>query len=246
LTAGPLAAQVAAYNEGTELLRPVVETAQRAGDRLTEAWARMWLGRLGVLREDAESAEEHLSRARALHEELGSALGLVRSLALLGLLQTALLQRRAEGEEKLLAAVDLAHEIGDSWGEGFTHMILSMSAADAGDVERTRQHCRAALHLSSLGSLRGVAMHQLGRVRVEEDPAHAVRLMGAATSFLERTGTVLPPFVRRRGDPPMQRAAELLGAQSTRQEFEEGRRMSLDEVIAFAEAASGPRAQNGA
>ncbi|MBV9282717.1 MAG: hypothetical protein JOZ41_21780 [Chloroflexi bacterium] len=60
LTAGPLAAQVAAYAEGTELLRPVLATARHAGDRSTEAWARLWLGRLAVLGEDVAGADEHL------------------------------------------------------------------------------------------------------------------------------------------------------------------------------------------
>jgi hypothetical protein len=89
-------------------------------------------------------------------------------------------------------------------------------------------------------------MHQLGRVNVEEDPAHAMRLMGAATGYMERTGTVLPPFVQRRTDTARQRAAQLLGAQATQKAFEEGRRMSLDEAIAFAAAASESRAPNGA
>ncbi|HZB97818.1 MAG TPA: LuxR C-terminal-related transcriptional regulator, partial [Candidatus Sulfotelmatobacter sp.] len=233
LTAGPLAAQVAAYAEGTQLLRPVVATARQAGDRLTEAWASLWLGRLAVLQEDVANAEEHLESALALHDELGIPLGRVCSLAVLGLLQVAMLQRRAEGEENLQAAADLARGIGDSWGEGFAHMILSISAADAGDIERTRRHCRTALHIPSLGSLCGVALHELGRVNVEEDPAHAMRLMGAAAGYLERTGTVLPPFLQRRAGPARQRAEQLLGVQTAEQEFEDGRRMSIEEAIAF-------------
>ena len=236
LTAGALAAQVAAYAEGTELLQPVVATARLAGDRSTEAWVRLWLGRLAVLREDVAGAEEHLEPALALHEELGIPLGRVRSLAILGLLQAAILERRAEGEEKLQAAADLAHGIQDSWGEGFAHMMLAISASDVGDVERTRRHCRTALHIPSLGSLRGVALHQLGRVRMEEDPAHAIRLMGGATGYLERTGTVLPPFLQRHADATLQRAAHLLGVQTAAREFEEGRRMSLEEAIAFVDA----------
>jgi non-specific serine/threonine protein kinase len=236
LTAGPLAAQVAAYAEGTHLLRPVVATARQSGDRLTEAWARLWLGRLAVLGEDLATAEEHLEAALALHVELGLPLGRVRSLAVLGLLQVAMLQRRAEGEENLQAAADLARGIGDSWGEGFAHMILTISAADAGDVERTLRHCRTALHIPSLGSLCGVALHQLGRVIVEEDPAQAMRLMGAAAGYLERTGTVLPPFLQRRADPARQRAEDLLGVQAAGQEFEDGQRMSIEEVITFVDS----------
>jgi hypothetical protein len=115
-------------------------------------------------------------------------------------------------------------------------MILSISAADAGDVERTRRHCRTALHIASLGSLRGVALHQLGRVNVEEDPAHAMRLMGAAAGYLERTGTVLPPFLQRRAVPARQRAGQLLGVQTAGQVFEDGRGMTIEEAIAFVDS----------
>ena len=236
LTAGTLAAPVAAYAEGTGLLRGAVATARQVGDRSSEAWAELWLGRLAFLGEDVTSAEERLTSALAIHEELGNPLGRVRSLALLGLLQAVNLERRAEGEQKLQAAADLAHEIEDSWGEGFAHMMLSICAADAGDVERTRLHCRTALHTPSLGPLLGVALQQLGRVSVEEDPARALRLMGGAAGHLERTGTVLPAFLQRRAQTARQRAAQLLGAQTAAQKFEDGRRMSMEEAIAFATA----------
>jgi tetratricopeptide (TPR) repeat protein len=236
LTVGPVAAQVAAYVEGAELLQPVVAAARDAGDRLTEAWARVWLGRLAVLREDVASAEEHLQLALALHKELGNPLGLVRSLALLGLLQAAVLGRRAEGEPKLEAAVELAHTIEDGWGGGFAHMILSMCAADATDLERTRRHCRAALNTPSLGPLLGVPLIELGRVLVEKDPVRALRLLGAAAAHLERMGTVLPGFVQRGADAARQRATPLLGSQAAAQKFEEGRRMSIEEAISLADA----------
>jgi tetratricopeptide (TPR) repeat protein len=236
LTAGPLAAQAATYAEGTELLQRVLTMARQAGNRSTEAWAELWLGRLALLREDVSSAGEHLQAALAMHEELGIPLGRVRSLALLGGLQAVFMERRAEGEGKLQAAAELAHQIEDGWGAGLAHMMLSISAADAGNVERTRLHCRMALHSPSLGSLLGMALHQVGRVSVEDDPVRALRLMGSVTGHLERTGTVLPAFLRRRADAARQRAAQLLGTDTAAKEFEEGRRMSMDEAIAFVDA----------
>lgn len=236
LTAGMLAAQIAAYTEGTSLLQEVVATARQTGDRASEAWAKVWLGLLAVLREDIPSAKEYLASALAIHDELGNPLGRVRSLALLGGLQAVILERRAEGEEKLRAAAELAHEIEDSWGGGFAHMMLSVSAADAGDLERTRLHCSAMLHTRGLGPLLGVALQQLGRVSAEDDPIRALRLIGGAAGYLERTSTALPPFVQRRADAARQRAEQLLGVQSAVQTFEEGKRMSVDEAIAFADA----------
>ena len=228
LTAGPLGAQIGAYAEGMELLRRGLAMAQQAGDRSAEAWADLWLGRLAVLQEDIASAEEHLQAALALHQELESPLGRVRSLALLGVLRAVIQQRRAEGEEKLRAAADLAHQIEDGWGEGFAHMMLSVSLADAGDAARTLVHGRTALHTPSLGPLLGVPLQQLGRVSVEDDPVRALRLLGSAAGHLERTSTVFPGFVQRRADAARHRAAA--------EAFEVGRRMSLEEAIAFTTA----------
>jgi non-specific serine/threonine protein kinase len=80
-----------------------------------------------------------------------------------------------------------------------------------------------------------VALQQLGRVTLEEDPARAMRLMGGAAAYLERTGTVEPAFLRRRADAARQWAAQLLGAPAAAQTFEDGRRMSLDDAMACAD-----------
>jgi len=234
LTAGTLAAQAAAYVEGAGLLRKVVAMARQRGDRSTEAWAKVWLGRLAFFGEDLAGGEEHLKSALAMHEALGNSLGRVRALALLGLLQAAILGRRAEGEQNLQAAADLAHAIEDGWGEGYAHMMLSVCSADAVDAKRTRGHCRIALQTPTLGPFRGVALQQLGRINGERDPACALRLLGSAAGLLTRTGTVLPAFLQRRAETARQRAAHLLGVQAATQAFDEGQRMPTTEAIAFA------------
>ncbi|GAC1327210.1 MAG: hypothetical protein NVSMB22_18640 [Chloroflexota bacterium] len=231
LTAGMLSAYVSAFAEGTSMLREARTMAQQAGDRAGEAWALLWLGRLAAMAEDVDSAEEYLQAALALHDELDIPLGRVRSLTMLGFLQAVILARRAEGDQKLRAAVDLAHGLEDSWGEGFAHMMFSISAADAGDLERTRLHARMALRTPSLGPLLGVVLHQLGRATLAKDPASALRLMGAATGHLQRTGTVLPAFLQRRADTARERATQLLGQQNAMQRFEEGRKMTTEEAI---------------
>jgi predicted ATPase len=216
LSAGPLAAQIAAYDEGTDLLGRALGMARQAGNRTAEAWASLWLGRLAVLREDVTLAEEQLQAALALHEEVDSPLGRVRSLALLGVLEAVILQRRAEGEEKLRTAADLAHRIVDGWGEGFAHMMLSLSTADGGEVELTLLHGRAALDEPSLGPLRGVPLQQLGRVSVENDPVRALRILGSAAGYLERTSTIFPGFVQRRADAARRRPHSYSGTRPRR------------------------------
>jgi hypothetical protein len=162
-------------------------------------------------------------------------MGRVRSLTMLGFLQSVIQQRRAEGDQKLQQAANPAREMEDGWGEGFAHMMLSMSVADAGDLQRTHFHARITLHTPILGPLPGIQLQQLGRATVEEDPERAMRFMGAAIGHFDRTGTVLPPFLRRRFHAARQRAIQLLGDQAAAQAFEEGRRISMDEVLVLAD-----------
>jgi len=93
------------------------------------------------------------------------------------------------------------------------------------------------------GALRGVALHQLGRANVEDHPAYAMRLMGAAAGYLQRTGTVLPPFLQRRADTARERAEQLLGAHAAAQQFEEGHRVSMEETMAVVDAEPATDAQ---
>jgi DNA-binding CsgD family transcriptional regulator len=234
LTAGMLSAYVPAYAEGAGLLREAVYAARWKGDPTSEAWAELWLGRLSFFGEDLQDAEQHLHRALAAHQELGNPLGQVRSLALLGLLEGLVLGRLAEGEEKLQRALELAHQIGDGWGEGYAHLMLGLTAGDAGDLDRAADHSRAALAAPSLGPILGVPIQGMARVAVARDPGRAMRLLGAASGHFERTGTLEPPFVRRRADATRQQAEDLLGAGAAARLFQEGRRMSTEEAIAYA------------
>lgn len=234
LTAGMLATYISAYAEGAGLLREVLAIAQAAGDPVSEAWAELELGRLAFFGDDIASAEQHLNRALVAHEDLGIPLGRVRSLVLLGVLQSRIPERLEKGVQQLQTAAELAHEIKDSFGEGQAHMMLGICAADGGDAELTRAHCHVALNAASLGPIRGVVLQQLARIAVEEDPARAIRLMGAAAGNFEHTGGVEPGFLRRSAETVPDRAAQLLGADTASHLFEEGRQMSIEEAIAFA------------
>jgi predicted ATPase/DNA-binding CsgD family transcriptional regulator len=234
LAAGMLSAYVPAYAEGAGLLREALSAARHLGDRASEAWAELWLGRLALFKDDSLEAEQHLERALGAHEDMGNPLGTVRSLALLGFLQSLILRRTAEGEEKLERAAALARATGDGWGEGYAHMMLGLCAAEAQDVERTVLHCGIALRVPSLGPLLGIPLQALAAVTVERDPAEATRLLGGAAGHLERTGTLEPAFLRRRAEATRQRAEELIGVEAAARSVEEGRRMTSDEVMARA------------
>jgi predicted ATPase/DNA-binding CsgD family transcriptional regulator len=234
LTAGMLSAYVPAYAEGAGLLAQAAALARRAGDRAGEAWADLWLGRLAFFGGDVARAQDHLERALAAHRSLGIRQGEIRSLALLGLLQGLVLDQREAGERNLEEALAMARETGDSWGEGYAHLMLGLTAADAEDLGRAGDHSRAALAVPSLGPILGVPLQGMARVAVDADPGRAMRLLGAAARHFEGTGTTEPAFVRRRAEITRARATAVLGEQAAARAFEEGRRLTLDDAIAYA------------
>jgi non-specific serine/threonine protein kinase len=234
LSAGMLSAYIPAYAEGAGLLREVAEGARATGDRNAEAWAELWLGRIAFFGGDPETAQARLERAASGHEQLGNTIGLVRALSLLGLLQALLLGRGTEGEERLERAAALAHAGGDSFGEGYAHMMLGLCAAEREDLDLAASHSRLALGASALGPLLGIPLQVMGRVAQERDPSRALRLLGAASIHLQRTGTVAPPFLQARSDATRSSVEQLVGADAALRLWSEGRRLSLAEAISEA------------
>ncbi len=236
LSAGMLSAYIPAYAEGAGLLREVVDRARQVGDGTAEAWAELWLGRIAFFGGDANTAQTRLERASRGHEQLGNTIGLVRALSLLGLLQALILGRTTEGEERLERAAALASAEGDSFGEGYAHMMLALCAAEREDLEAAASHSRLALGASALGPLLGIPLQVMGRVAQEHDSARALRLLGAASMHLQRTGTVAPPFLQERSHATRIRAEQLVGPDAASRLWCEGRRLSLAEAITEATA----------
>jgi predicted ATPase/DNA-binding CsgD family transcriptional regulator len=234
ITAGRLAAYVHAYAEGSALLKEAILAARQRRDRLAEAWAQVWLGRLAFFAGDPVRAEADLERALATHESLRSVLGVIRALCLLGLLQAVVLRRHEKGRQKLDRALALARQVDDRWGEGYAHMVLGRAAADDGDVPSAYEHCQAALDTSALGALLGIPLQTVGRLAVERQPGRAMRLLGAGAAHFARTDIVPPPFLQQRSDDAQERAEQILGAEAAARAWDEGQQMTRDEARTYA------------
>ncbi len=245
LTAGMLSAYVPAYAEGAGLLGESIAGARAVGDRVSEAWAELWLGRLALFGDDPAAAGGHLERALAAHEDVGNRLGRVRSLALLGLLEGLVLERHDDGRRRLEHAIRLAREAEDGWGEGYAHVLLALCAVNAGHRPDAKEHALAALDAPSLGPILGVPIQTIARLAVDRDASVAARLLGAAAGHFERTGTLEPPFVRRLAERTRERAVDLMGADAAGRAEAGGRFLSSDAAIQLARSwamADGPDA----
>jgi hypothetical protein len=95
-------------------------------------------------------------------------------------------------------------------------------------------HLTRVVRTPALGPVRGTAIEGLARLAVERDPRRAARLVGACASVRESGGGAPPPWLRRRGEAVQTDAEQALGPAEARRAWEEGRRMSTEQAIAYA------------
>ena len=100
---------------------------------------------------------------------------------------------------------------------------------EAGAAKGTRRASNAAPtnRWSTDGRQRAIA-------DASRDPRRAARLVGACASVRESGGGVPPGWLKRRGQAVLTEAERVLGPAAARQAWEEGRRMSTAEAVAYA------------
>jgi len=128
----------------------------------------------------------------------------------------------------------MAKELKDTWGEGFAHVFLGWAEVFFGDAELAVTHLDRAVRSKALGPIRGTAVEALATLVVEQDPERAVRLVGACAAIREAGGGVPPSWLKRRGQAVRAEAERILGPKEVQRIWEEGRRMSTGQAIAYA------------
>jgi tetratricopeptide (TPR) repeat protein len=214
------------------LIDESLSLANQLGDKTGEAWAWLWLGFL-ELNGDPPSPSA-ARRSLDLHEEIGDRVGICRSLVFLGGTLTQHPAAMSEGQELLRRALALARELDDVWGEGFARVFLGWAEIALGNHQLAAAQLTRVIRTPALGPVRGTAIEGLARLALEHDPRRAARLVGACASVRESGGGVPPPWLKRRGDAVRTEAEEVLGPSSTQQAWEEGRRLSTNQAIAYA------------
>jgi non-specific serine/threonine protein kinase len=241
----PAAARIRALNSaaGLAILQQDHENARRLIDESLalanelrdpggEAWAWLWRGFL-ELNGDPPSPDA-ARRSVEMHERAGDRVGICRSMVFLG---GALSQNRettTEGQDTLRRALSIAQELEDLWGEGFARVFLGWAEIALGNQELAAEHFTRVVRTPALGPVRGTAIEGLARLALEHDPRRAARLVGACASVRETGGGVPPPWLKRRGQAVAAEAEQVLGAVEARQAWEEGRRMSVAQAVAYA------------
>ncbi len=134
LTRGSLRSDAGRHDEAVPLLRDALRHGEKAGDLNAAAMALTHLGRIWVLRHEAERAQADLQRALELAEQAGWTSFLSYPTAWLG--EVALQQGRSgEAAELLSHAHALALEVADPCWESLACRGLGLVAEEDGDHE---------------------------------------------------------------------------------------------------------------
>ncbi len=201
-----------------------LELARATGDEVAELRALMALGltHLGVgdLAASRDFHAESLALARALERDRDIAL----SLANLADIESTL-GNHEEAEALARESLDISRRHGDEEATGVALLVIASSL-----LERSRDEDAMPLIVESLRCFRNVdfkdflasGLVALARARVPDDPAHAVRLLGAADALRAPLGPAQFPWEEAWSARTLERAETLLGADRARSEFEAG------------------------
>ncbi|MBV9797678.1 MAG: winged helix-turn-helix domain-containing protein [Solirubrobacterales bacterium] len=230
------AAALAQLQQAPEIARRLVdeslELATQLGDETGEAWSWLWRGWVELNLDPPRS--DAARRSLELQEQLGDRLGVCHSLVFLGVVLTQRAETMREGQDALRRAVAIAEELKDPWGEGFARLFLGWAEIFLGTPELAVTQLDRAVGTKALGPIRGTGVEALARLALEEDPRRAVRLVGACAAIREAGGGRPPAWLERRGQAVRAEAEHTLGAEETQRIWEEGRRMSPEQAIAYA------------
>jgi predicted ATPase/class 3 adenylate cyclase len=183
-----------------------------------------------------DEAIEMLRSSKTLFEKLGDRRAVADSLFGLGLMYRLRgdLEMARETGEKGLA---IHREIGDLFGIVSSLCVVGPAATQLGDRDTGRACFLEALAIDeAFGERTGMALSldNMADLEIDEgDPVRAMRLAGGSEVIKEGVGGQAPPELITLPDP-RERARPLLSEAGISAAWEEGRRMSLEAVLAYA------------
>ena len=236
--AGVMAWQQGDYSTARRLQDEGLAIRRKMGDRRGIASALIDLGAVDFDQGDFQAARARFEEGLAIRRELGNAQGIAGALHNLGAVANACGDNQAAWiflEEGL----SIYRELGDPWG-----IAMALSNLGSLAMERSEIALAQALHEESLTirrelhERRGIAESLEGLARVmsaSSRPGVAVRIWGAARRLREETGAPLSPPDRATQDVQIAAARTAMAdAAAFESSWEEGRAMTLEQVIEFA------------
>jgi predicted ATPase/DNA-binding SARP family transcriptional activator len=222
------------HDAAREYAQESIALSARLGDEAGEAWTLVTLGMIEFTAERYTEASHHLRRALAMHEAHGHRLGVERARTFLGVGMSMIPESHEAGRELLEQAMQDAHQLGDSWGEGFALLFLGLADLDGGDRTLAASRFRRALTIDALGPIRAGVLGGMAALSCDQDPGRTLRLLAAAASLRGRQGGRPPPVIERREVAIRVQAEQKLDDAIAEETWSEGLRMTIGQAIAYA------------
>jgi predicted ATPase/class 3 adenylate cyclase len=236
--AGVMAWQQGNYSTARRLQEEGLAIYREMGDRRGIASAVIDLGAVDFDQGDFRAARARFEEGLAIRRELGNAQGIAGALHNLGAVANACGDNQAAWTF-LEEGLSIYRELGDLWG-----IAMALSNLGSLAVERSEIALAQALHEESLTirrelhERRGIAESLEGLARVMSAwsrPRAAVCIWAAARRLREETGAPLSPPDRATQDIQIAAARTAMAdAGAFESSWEEGRAMTLEQVIEFA------------
>ncbi|MDP8956472.1 MAG: tetratricopeptide repeat protein, partial [Actinomycetota bacterium] len=189
---------------------------------------------------DLAGASALLREAAARYERLGNRLGVADSLFAIGVidrLQGKIEEARPAAEE----ALRIHSELGDAFGMTGSYFALGRIMAETGDLDGAQSLFLDSVALSERMRDRtsiAIALDNFAeQANLRGQHLRAVRIGGASSALKDAVGGEAPPALVHLPDP-RELAGGHLSEDEIRAAWEDGRGMSVDEVLAYVREAS--------
>lgn len=233
--AGYLALGQADAEEAVALLQEALDTGVAAGDDESVAFATQYLAQCRLFSGDLAVAEELFDRAYRLHVANGHG---VASFALTDLAVTVMLAGDLDRAVGLYEqALELTAAGGDPWTRSHASWGLGVATFLLGDLDRAERAEREALEdIGTLDERSGIALCLEAMAWIAAargDGQRAATLQGASTAVWESIPGHLPEPLQARAKQCEHLTGRVLGASRRDRLFEDGRRLTRAEAVAF-------------
>lgn len=235
LAAGVLTVAHQEHAAARKWLEEAAELGLALGDPTVTASAHHYLGTSAMLAGSLDLAEYELSQSLQLFAHIGSGIGEGRGLGILGVVRF-LKQDWLGAREVLQRALAILRDQADGWGQGQALTYLGLTGRAAGDPASARRHLTAAIRIlipTADATILGISLSGLAALTVAEDPAHGLRLAGAAVGLRRRSGGRYPPWTVTDLEGVRQAGSRALGARVADGEWAAGEVVTLERLNAL-------------
>lgn len=218
-----------------------IQIWRELGDREGLAAALLDLGWHHFHQLDLKQAHVHADESLTLARQMGNQRAIASALLLRAGASNMMGSPEAATPD-VKECLQIWRDVGDADGTASALNALALAEIDAGNFEGAKPLLAESLECyartGNTMSL-GMVFAALVRLAIHATDQHqgarwTARLLGAALAWSEHMGAVSVPLARVPHEPVAAQARNILGGERFTQEFDEGKRLDFDEVIALA------------